>query len=83
MKKIAMVLALSCVAGSVLAQQALKPPKKPEDRKPDRDLLRLQEELSDTLGAQVAIRTNKQGAGKIQIEFGNLDQLEGILQRLR
>ena len=23
------------------------------------------------------------GAGKIQIEFGNLDQLEGILQRLR
>ena len=66
-----------------LAQQALKPPKKPEDRKPDRDLLRLQEELSDTLGAQVAIRTNKQGAGKIQIEFGNLDQLEGILQRLR
>ena len=66
-----------------LAQQALNPPKKPEDRKPDRDLLRLQEELSDTLGAQVAIRTNKQGAGKIQIEFGNLDQLEGILQRLR
>ena len=66
-----------------LAQQALKPPKKTEERKPDRDLLRLQEELSDTLGAQVAIRTNKQGAGKIQIEFGNLDQLEGILQRLR
>ena len=66
-----------------LAQQALKPPKAAEERKPDRDVLRLQEELSDTLGAQVAIRTNKQGAGKIQIEFGNLDQLEGILQRLR
>ena len=66
-----------------LAQQALKPPKEPESRKPDRDVLRLQEEISDFLGAQVEIRTNKKGAGKIQIEFGNLDQLEGILQRLR
>ena len=46
-------------------------------------MLRLQEELSDLLGAQVEIRTNKQGAGKIQIDFGDLDQLEGILQRLR
>ena len=66
-----------------LAQQALKPPKDAEPKKCDRDVLRLQEELSDVLGAQVEIRTNRSGAGKIHIEFGNLDQLEGILQRLR
>ena len=66
-----------------LAQQALKTPKEPEAKKPDRDVLRLQEELSDLLGAQVEIRTNRKGAGKIQIEFGDLDQLEGILQRMR
>ncbi len=66
-----------------LVQHALKPPKEAEARKPDRDVLRLQEELSDFLGAQVEIRTNKKGGGKIQIEFGDLDQLEGILQRLR
>ncbi len=66
-----------------LVQHALKPPKEAETRKPDRDVLRLQEELSDVLGAQVEIRTNRKGAGKIQIEFGNLDQLEGILQRMR
>ena len=66
-----------------LAQQALKPPKDVEASKPDRDVLRLQDELSDVLGAQVQIRTNRKGAGKIQIEFGDLDQLEGILQRLR
>ena len=66
-----------------LAQQALKPPKEAEAQKPDRDVLRLQDELSDVLGAQVQIRTNRKGAGKIQIEFGDLDQLEGILQRLR
>ena len=66
-----------------LAQLALKPPKASEEAKPDRDVLRLQEELSDFLAANVEIRTNKKGAGKIQIDFGDLDQLEGILQRLR
>jgi len=66
-----------------LAQNALKPQKEVEAKKPDRDVLRLQEELSDLLGAQVEIRTNKKGAGKIQIDFGDLDQLEGILQRMR
>ena len=66
-----------------LAQNTLKLPRKSETRGPDRDVLRLQEELSDFLGAQVEIRANKKGAGKILIDFGNLDQLEGILQRLR
>ena len=67
-----------------LAQQALKPPKAAEaSSKPDRDVLRLQEELSDAFGALVEIRTNKKGGGRIQIEFGNLDQLDGILQRMR
>ena len=66
-----------------LAQQALKPPKESEPKKVDRDLLRLQEELSDALGAHVEIRTNRKGTGRIEIGFGSLDQLEGILQRLR
>ena len=66
-----------------LAQHALKPVKEIEPKVPDRDVLRLQEELSDFLGAQVEIRANKKGAGKILVEFGNLDQLEGILQRMR
>jgi len=66
-----------------LVQYALRAPKDPEPKKPDRDVLRLQEELADLLGAQVAIRANKRGAGKVLIDFGNLDQLEGILQRLR
>ena len=66
-----------------LVQYALRPPKELPSRKPDRDVLRLQEELADLLGAQVAIRANQRGAGKVLIEFGDLDQLEGILQRLR
>ncbi|PKO86491.1 MAG: chromosome partitioning protein ParB [Betaproteobacteria bacterium HGW-Betaproteobacteria-12] len=64
-----------------LVQQILNPPKKNE--KPvDRDLLRLQEELSDGLGANVAIRTNKKGAGRVTIDFASLDQLDGLISRL-
>lgn len=66
-----------------LVQHALRPAKSAEARKPDRDLQRLQDELADMLGAQVEIRSNRKGAGKVQIEFGDLEQLEGILQRLR
>ncbi|WP_306605120.1 ParB/RepB/Spo0J family partition protein [Azonexus sp.] len=66
-----------------LVQQIINPPKQAGAQPVDRDLLRLQEELSDSVGAAVAIRSNKKGAGKITIEFGDLDQLEGILGRLR
>jgi ParB family chromosome partitioning protein len=66
-----------------LVQQITHPPKKAPAPPVDRDLLRLQEELSDSIGAAVAIRSNKQGAGKITIEFSGLDQLDGILGRLR
>ena len=66
-----------------LVQHALKPPKPVQANKPDRDVLRLQEELSDTLGANVEIRTTKKGAESNKIDFGNLDQLEGILQVMR
>jgi ParB family chromosome partitioning protein len=66
-----------------LAQNASKPQKPAEASQPDRDVHRLQEELSDLLGARVEIRANRKGAGRIQIQFGDLDQLDGILQRLR
>ena len=42
-----------------LAQNSLKLPKTAEVKAPDRDVLRLQEELSDILGARVEIRANK------------------------
>ncbi|MCL2524429.1 MAG: ParB/RepB/Spo0J family partition protein [Betaproteobacteria bacterium] len=66
-----------------LVQHILKPPRTATAQPVDRDLLRLQEELSDVIGAAVAIRSNKKGAGKITIQFGDLEQLDGILGRLR
>ncbi len=64
-----------------LVQQITNPPKKPAAKPVDRDLLRLQEELADGLGAHVLIRTNKKGAGKVTIEFGSLEQLDGLISR--
>jgi len=66
-----------------LVQHLLNPPKKGAQKVVDRDLLRLQEELSDELGASVVIRSNKKGAGRVTIDFGDLDQLEGLIGRLR
>lgn len=66
-----------------LVQQLLNPPKPAPEKIVDRDLLRLQEELSDGLGAVVAIRANKKGVGKVTIDFSSLDQLDGLLFRLR
>jgi len=66
-----------------LVQQLLNPPKKAAETPVNRDLLRLQEELSDSLGANVAIRSSKKGSGKVTIDFASLDQLDGLLSRLR
>lgn len=66
-----------------LVSLALKPAKPVEEAKPDRDLLNLQESLSNTLGAVVQIRANRKGSGRLSIDFSNLDQLESILQRIQ
>jgi ParB family chromosome partitioning protein len=49
----------------------------------DRDMARLEEELSDSLGAVVTLRADAKGRGKLVVDFSSLDQLEGILARLR
>ena len=66
-----------------LVQQILNPRQKKPAPQPDRDLLRLEEEVSDAIGATVKIKANKKGAGELTIRFGSLDQLEGVLGRLR
>ena len=74
---------LSVREAEQLVQQIVNPPKKAADKPVDRDLLRLQEDLADGLGANVQIRTNKKGAGKVTIEFGSLEQLDGLINRFK
>jgi ParB family transcriptional regulator, chromosome partitioning protein len=48
----------------------------------DRDVARLEEQLSDRLTASVHIKVLRQGKGEIQIRFGSLDELDHLLDRL-
>jgi ParB family transcriptional regulator, chromosome partitioning protein len=51
--------------------------------KPDRDLARLEEEASGSLGTTVEIRPAKKGTGKLLVHYSSLDHLEQLLKRLR
>ena len=47
------------------------------------DVAVLERELSDVLGSRVTVKTGAKGRGKLMIEYGSLDALDGILERLR
>ncbi|HEX3137985.1 MAG TPA: ParB/RepB/Spo0J family partition protein [Casimicrobiaceae bacterium] len=49
----------------------------------DADLARLENELSDALGTSVHIEATRDGAGRIVVAYSSLDQLDGILAKLR
>ncbi len=48
-----------------------------------RDVERLEEELADALGAVVRLQADGRGNGKLLIQFSSLDQLDGIVARLK
>ena len=48
-----------------------------------RDLLRLEEELSDALATSVTIKLGAKNKGELVIAFGDLDQLDGVIARLK
>ena len=64
-----------------MVQRLLNPRPHQTAQPVDRDLLRLQEDISDHLGATVRIKANRKGAGELSIRFGSLDQLDGLLSR--
>jgi len=47
------------------------------------DIRRLQERLSDTLGAGVEIQHTPKGKGKLVITYNSLDELDGILNHIK
>jgi ParB family transcriptional regulator, chromosome partitioning protein len=47
------------------------------------DLARLETELAEALGAAVRIEPTRKGAGRLVIRYSSLDQLDGILAKLR
>lgn len=49
----------------------------------DPNLKSLQEDLSERLGAAVAIKHNKSGKGILEISYHSLDELDGILNKIK
>lgn len=49
----------------------------------DPDVKRLQDDLSDKLGAKVTIHHGAKGKGTLTIAYNNLDELDGILGHIR
>ena len=71
------------------AEFSLVPPKPPKEK--SRDLRRVEEELSDLLMAEVEVRVKKrvkrhgrvEEMGELAIQFGSLEALNGLIDRLR
>jgi ParB family chromosome partitioning protein len=72
------------------AEFSLVSPAKPKKEK-SRDLKRIEEELSDLLTAEVEVRVKKrvkrhgrlEDMGEVSIQFGSLDELNGLIDKLR
>ena len=66
-----------------LARRAAAPRQEAARPATDADTERLQREISEQLGAPVAISHTAKGRGKVVIAYASLDELDGILERLR
>lgn len=60
----------------------------PEEKRESRselspDIKKFQEDLSERLGAKVAIQHGPSGKGKLLVHYNNLDELEGILAHIK
>ena len=66
-----------------LVRRALNPSVKPKAVKKDPDIIKLETELSERLGAGVHIKQKPKGKGAIEISYNSLEELEGILAKIQ
>ena len=74
-------LTVRATEGLVKSLQRPAPAKPPKASK-DVNIQRLETDLSDTLGARVAVRQGRGGKGKLEISYNSLDELDGILAHI-
>ena len=66
-----------------LVRKMQAPPAHQREKITDPDVKRLETSLADNLGAPVSISHNAKGKGKLVISFADLEQLDGILTRIK
>ncbi|MEM9172952.1 MAG: ParB/RepB/Spo0J family partition protein [Pseudomonadota bacterium] len=59
------------------------PPKTTKTPTRDPNIVTLEQELQQLLGAPVALKQSGNGAGQLNISYASLDELDGILEKLR
>jgi len=74
---------LSVREAEALAGGLLRGPSSRRKPRTDRDLARLEEEVSERLGTTVEIRAGRKGRGKVILHFSGLEHLEQLLRKLR
>ena len=67
----------------VLVKKLQNPSPDTKPQAPNPDIKRLQEELSEKLGAAVSIQHSAKGAGKLIFKYNSVDELDGILAHLK
>lgn len=66
-----------------LVQHILNPQPVHIKEKPDRDILNLQETLSQRIGTNVQIKMGNKGAGKLVLDYSSHDHLDELIARLK
>lgn len=75
-------LGLNVRQTEVFVSELTKPKQPKKIRTNDADTLRLEENLSQRLGQPVQIRHSVKGNGKLIIAYNNLDELDGVLEKI-
>jgi ParB family chromosome partitioning protein len=63
--------------------QPATPGATPPNQAPDPNIRRLQDDLTEKLGAKVTIEHARTGKGRVVVRYNSLDELDGILSHLR
>ena len=74
---------LSARESEALATRLRRGPAARRKHKTDRDLARLEEDVSQRLGTTVQIRPGRKGSGTIVVSYSGLDHLDQLLKKLR
>jgi ParB family chromosome partitioning protein len=74
---------LSVREAEKLVNNILNPQPVHQKEKPDRDILNLQEALSQRIGTSVQIKIGSKGAGKLVIEYSSHEHLDELINRLK
>ncbi|WP_166112434.1 ParB/RepB/Spo0J family partition protein [Pseudoalteromonas sp. Z9A5] len=80
--RLAVAKALTVRETEKLVRSILEPMPAKEITEKDPDVKQLEQQLAENLGAKVEINYNKKGKGKLVISYTNLDELDGILNRI-